>query len=51
MSESTTSGVDGREPAHGRVKTLLWRAALGAAYAVGAGVVTFGINWVAQSLL
>ncbi|MFD7753283.1 hypothetical protein [Streptomyces sp. NPDC059757] len=33
-----------------RAKVLLWRAALGAAYAIGTGVVTIAVHWIVASV-
>ncbi|MER5184788.1 hypothetical protein ABT009_41975 [Streptomyces sp. NPDC002896] len=33
-----------------RAKVLLWRAALGAAYAIGTGVVTIAVHWIVTSV-
>ena len=33
-----------------RAKVLLWRATLGAAYAIGTGVVTIAVHWIVTSV-
>ncbi|MFB8402184.1 hypothetical protein [Streptomyces sp. NPDC055912] len=51
MSESTAPPVGSWGPGWSKVKQLAWHAALGAAYAAGAGVVTLAANWAAVTLL
>ncbi|MFG2404251.1 hypothetical protein ACGFR8_07905 [Streptomyces brevispora] len=51
MPETTASRFGGPGPGWRRAKRLTWRAALGASYAAGAGIVTLAVKWATTSLL